>query len=380
MKGRRRARIARRRAWSGRSQFGSGWEWSAWVGSGRPGTSRRWPGWTDRFRVTAVYDQVCRRAEIEAAQIGCAACEGLSALVERPDVDVIYLAVAAVVRAASDRPGLRGGQAGVLRPAAGRRPRRSWRRWSSWSSPAGSSSCPSSPGGAIRRPCGSRSCWRPSWDRPGWSSGTRGSTASTATRCPGPTTQIAPAPLLIDPGSYLLDWCGFVFQSLPESGARVCGAGSSRTEGLAATAESDFESFVGRVRRGATAHISFGLYQRALLGRRQPVPAAARAFRSTPSAAWPAWRCPSGSSGRGRRHPGRAAAAGADGRRRAQRPVPSPGPRGSIAGADDPRRLTIARLRPGRSAAARSKGEPSSGQREYGAHRCGKEPDRWNDR
>src|SRR3984893_1437920 len=45
----------------------------------------------DRFRITAVYDQVYRRAEIEAAQIGCAACEGLSALVERPDVDVIYL-------------------------------------------------------------------------------------------------------------------------------------------------------------------------------------------------------------------------------------------------------------------------------------------------
>ena len=45
----------------------------------------------DRFRVTAVYDPVFRRAELEAAQIGCAACEGLSALVERPDVDVIYL-------------------------------------------------------------------------------------------------------------------------------------------------------------------------------------------------------------------------------------------------------------------------------------------------
>ena len=34
---------------------------------------------------------------------------------------------------------------------------------------------------------------------------------------PGPTTQIAPAPLLIDPGSYLLDWCCFVFQSIPKA-------------------------------------------------------------------------------------------------------------------------------------------------------------------
>ncbi len=30
---------------------------------------------------------------------------------------------------------------------------------------------------------------------------------------PGPTTQISPAPLLIDPGSYLIDWCAFLMQS-----------------------------------------------------------------------------------------------------------------------------------------------------------------------
>ena len=64
------------------------------VGLGRLWETRHKPSLTrleDRFRVTAVYDQVCRRAEIEAAQLGCAACEGLSALVERPDVNVIYL-------------------------------------------------------------------------------------------------------------------------------------------------------------------------------------------------------------------------------------------------------------------------------------------------
>ena len=64
------------------------------VGLGRLWETRHKPSLArleDRFRVTAVYDQVYRRAEMEAAQIGCAACEGLSALVERPDVDVIYL-------------------------------------------------------------------------------------------------------------------------------------------------------------------------------------------------------------------------------------------------------------------------------------------------
>ena len=92
--------------------------------------------------------------------------------------------VAPVVRAASDRAGVRGGQAGVLCAAAGRRPVRARGARASWSRPAGSSSCPSSPGGAIRRRSGSRSCWRPSWARRGWSSAIRGSTGSTATPCP----------------------------------------------------------------------------------------------------------------------------------------------------------------------------------------------------
>ena len=64
------------------------------IGLGRLWETRHKPSLArleDRFRVTAVYDTVYRRAELEAAQIGCAACEGLSALVERPDVDVIYL-------------------------------------------------------------------------------------------------------------------------------------------------------------------------------------------------------------------------------------------------------------------------------------------------
>ena len=64
------------------------------IGLGRLWETRHKPSLArlaDRFQVTAVYDQVFRRAEIEASQIGCAACEGLSALVERPDVDVIYL-------------------------------------------------------------------------------------------------------------------------------------------------------------------------------------------------------------------------------------------------------------------------------------------------
>ena len=64
------------------------------IGLGRLWEARHKPAlarMADRFEVRAVYDQVARRAETEAAQLGCAAPEGLAALIERPDVDVIYL-------------------------------------------------------------------------------------------------------------------------------------------------------------------------------------------------------------------------------------------------------------------------------------------------
>ena len=87
------------------------------IGLGRLWETRHKPSLArlaDRFRVTAVYDQVYRRAEIEAAQIGCAACEGLSALVERPDVDVIYLLSRQWFGLHPIAAGLCGGQGGLL--------------------------------------------------------------------------------------------------------------------------------------------------------------------------------------------------------------------------------------------------------------------------
>ncbi len=64
------------------------------IGLGRLWEARHKPALLrlrDRFQITAVYDQVMRRAEIEAHQLGCAAAEGLVALIERPDVDVVHV-------------------------------------------------------------------------------------------------------------------------------------------------------------------------------------------------------------------------------------------------------------------------------------------------
>jgi predicted dehydrogenase len=77
---------------------------------------------------------------------------------------------------------------------------------------------------------------------------------------PGPTTQMAPAPLMIDPGSYLLDWCCSLFQAEPVAVQGFAGVA------LPAAAERgagpDFESFVAEFADGAMAQIAFGRYHR----------------------------------------------------------------------------------------------------------------------
>ena len=85
---------------------------------------------------------------------------------------------------------------------------------------------------------------------------------------PGPTSPNAPAPLLIDPGSYLLDWCCFLFQSEPLA-LRGCEAailpGAEET-GKSAEPEPDFESFTAEFAGGGLAQISFGRYHRGAWG------------------------------------------------------------------------------------------------------------------
>jgi predicted dehydrogenase len=79
---------------------------------------------------------------------------------------------------------------------------------------------------------------------------------------PGPSTQIAPASLLVDPGSYLLDWCRFVFQSEPNS---VQGwSGSILPQGE--SPEADYVTYLLEFREGAVAQVSAGKYHRSSWG------------------------------------------------------------------------------------------------------------------
>ncbi len=236
------------------------------IGLGRLWETRHKPSLArldDRFRVTAVYDTVYRRAELEAAQIGCAACEGLSALVERPDVDVIYLlsrqwfglhpihlacaagkSVYCALPLANDLPELE-----LLATQVEK-------------------------SGIVFMPEFARRCY-PATLRlkellatqlgpPRLIVGHSRLYGFDRYAVPGPTTQITPAPLLIDPGSYLLDWCCFVFQTFPHS------LQGTKCHVIALPdrpdSEPDFESFTATFAGGATAQISFGRYHRGAWG------------------------------------------------------------------------------------------------------------------
>jgi predicted dehydrogenase len=204
-----------------------------------------------------------RRAELEAGQIGCAAAEGLTALIERPDVDVVYILtpqwfglypirlacaykkpIYCALPLASDREELEVlttlvAASGVpFMPEFARRFYPATLRLRELLATAL---------GAPRLILGQNRLF--GFDRYGQ---------------PGPTTQMAPAPLVIDPGSYLLDWCCFLFQAQP---AAVQGnAGIVLPSACEAGTVSDFESFVVEYDGGGMAQIVFGRYHRNVWG------------------------------------------------------------------------------------------------------------------
>jgi predicted dehydrogenase len=232
------------------------------IGLGRLWEARHKPALArlkDQFQVTAVYDQVARRATIEAASIECAAVEGLNALIERPDVDVVYLLspqwfgvhpiglacahkkpVYCAVPLVDDPSGLETLAEAVRSSGTLFMPEMARRFY---------------PATLRLRELLATTLGRPrlvlgfgrlfGYDRYGQ---------------PGPTTQLSPAPLTIDPGSYLLDWCRFIFQAEPVS---VQGFGTQVLPAAAdANTETDFESFTVEFAGGESAQIGYGRYHR----------------------------------------------------------------------------------------------------------------------
>ena len=233
------------------------------VGLGRLWEARHRPALTrmaDRFRVAAVYDQVARRAAVEAAHLGCVAAEGLAALVERPDVDAVYLLTSQwfglypiELACALGKPvycalPLAGDPVGVAELAAAIR----------------AGGAPFMPELARRfypATLRLRELLATTLGRPRLILGHSRLFGFDRYGQPGPTTQIDPAPLTLDPGGNLLDWCRFVFQAEPTGlhgfGATVLpGAGSGSGSGP------DFAGFVAEFAGGELAQVGSGQYHR----------------------------------------------------------------------------------------------------------------------
>ncbi len=241
------------------------------VGLGRLWEARHKPALTrleDRFRVVALYDHVARRSALEARQLRCHACEGLTELIERPDVDVVYILTAqwfglhalelasaagkpiyCALPVASDPHGLNA-LAPTLRargtPFVPELARRFYPATLRLRELLATSL------GSPRLVLGHSRLF--GFDRYGH---------------PGPTTQLAPSPLPVDPGANLIDWCRFVFQAEPES---VLGFGASvlpQHTGEEHPGESpgeDFEGFVLKFPGGESAQITYGRYHRTAWG------------------------------------------------------------------------------------------------------------------
>lgn len=236
------------------------------IGLGRLWEARHKPALArlaDRFQVTAVYDQVGRRAATEAAALRCAASDGLTALIERPDVDAVYLLspqwfglhpaflaceirkpIYCAVPLASGTAALET-LAGLVRTSGTPFMPEFARRF--YPATLRLRELLATTLGPARLILGQNRLF--DFDR---------------YSAPGPTTQLAPVRLTIDPGSYLLDWCRFVFQGEPVA---VHGLGGTALpiEGDRAS-DLDFESLGLEFQGGERAQLILQRYHRAPWG------------------------------------------------------------------------------------------------------------------
>jgi len=232
------------------------------IGLGRLWETRHKPALSrlrDRFQVTAVYDQVMRRAEIEANQLGCAAAEGLVALIERPDVDVVYVLTPQWFGLHPIEIALAAGKPIYCALPLSSEPE----ELESLAALVDRSGVPFMPEFARRfypATLRLRELLATKLGLPRLILGQNRLFGFDRYGQPGPTTQIAPAPLRIDPGSYLLDWCCFLFQDQPTA---VQGySGQVLPSACEGGAFPDFESFVAEFDGGGMAQVSFGRYHR----------------------------------------------------------------------------------------------------------------------
>ncbi|MDB5352949.1 MAG: ligC [Planctomycetota bacterium] len=235
------------------------------IGLGRLWEARHKPALArlrDRIQVVAVYDQVARRAELEATSLRCTSCLGLTEIISRPDVEAILLLTP---------------QWFGLHPIT---------LACTFQKPVYSALPPAShPDGLERVAEAIRSsgiAYMPELARRYYPATTRLRQLLETTLgpprlilghtrlfgfdrygLPGPSTQLAPVPLTIDPGSYLIDWCRHLFQAEP---CRVQAVETSQLSESADSGGSDFLRISLVFPGGGLAEVGIGRYHRGAWG------------------------------------------------------------------------------------------------------------------
>jgi predicted dehydrogenase len=244
------------------------------IGLGRLWEARHKPAFArlaGRVEVRAVYDQVARRAAIEAAQLGCEAAEGLTELVDRPDVDAIYLLTPQWFGLHPiDLACARGKPIYCALPVAG--DPEALAEVAPVIAAGGTPFVPELARRLYPATVRLRELLATALGPPRLVLGFSRLQGFDRYGQPGPTTQIAPAPLAVDPGSYLLDWCRFVVGKEPVSvhgvAARLlpAGEGDGNGDDDDPGPESDFEGFTLTFDGGEVAQVAFGRYHRGAWG------------------------------------------------------------------------------------------------------------------
>jgi predicted dehydrogenase len=205
------------------------------VGLGRLWEARHRPALGrlgDRFRVAAVYDQVPIRAERVARELGCAAAEGLRALVERPDVDAVYALSPQWFGLHAAELACRAGKPTYLGlPVAG--DLSGLEALAHLADVRGTPVFPELPRRFYPATIRLRELLATTLGRPNLVLGQARTFGFDRYADPGPNTQLAPASALIDPGGNLVDWCRVVLGGEPTAATGLSGASEAEFTSLA---------------------------------------------------------------------------------------------------------------------------------------------------
>ena len=235
------------------------------VGLGRLWEARHKPALgrlRDRFEVVCLYDQVARRAAIEARQIGCRTSDSLVELVTGREIDAVYVLSpqwfgwhAVELAVEHDRPVY------CALPPAAHGP--DLERASARLAQTGSVFVPELPRRVYPATLRLRELIETRLGRPRLVVGQSRLYGYDRYGEPGPTTQLAQTALVIDPGGNLIDWCRFVFGEEPQQIERTAASLLPTTESAWGP---DHESLSLRFPGGGVAHLWMGRYHQAAWG------------------------------------------------------------------------------------------------------------------